>query len=214
MPRVHHDKMARTRQAVKMGLDIVHDETGFFAPKKGTLILEMRDARTGEVLAHFEKDNLIVKDAGILMASLAKGDAVNPNGMTMLAVGTGATGNLLSPDAPQPGQRRLNNEIARKAFSSKQYRNADGVAVSYRTNIVDFTATFGEAEAVGPLNEMGIMSTASANPATKNLINNGPTDYDPSIDVSGKDLLVNYLTFSVVTKPATAVLAITWRLTF
>lgn len=214
MSKVHHDEMSKARQAVKMGLDIVQTEVGSFAPKKGTLIVEMRDARSGEVLAHFEKDNLIVKDAGILMASLAKGDAVNPNGLTMLAIGTGATGNLLAPDAPQPGQRKLNNEIARKAFSSKQYRNADGVAVSYRTNIVDFTTTFGEAEAVGPLNEMGLMSAASANPATKNPINNGPTNYDASLDVAGKDLLVNYLTFSVVTKPATAVLAITWRLTF
>ena len=178
----------------------------------------MRDAKTGERIAYWEEKNIITKDAGILAARLFKDSAEpNPgqnNGLTMLAVGTGATGNLLSPDAPMATQRRLNNEIERKTFATTQFRNSDGVAVDYPTNIVDFTTTLGEAEAVGPLNEMGLLSTMSASPATKNHIENGPNDYDSTIDVSEKDLLVNYLTFSVVTKPATAVLSITWRLSF
>jgi len=58
------------------------------------------------------------------------------------------------------------------------------------------------------------MYTASLNPAVTNPINNGPASYDPTIDVSGYDIIVNYLTFGVVTKPATAVVSITWRLTF
>jgi len=48
----------------------------------------------------------------------------------------------------------------------------------------------------------------------QNPIENGPTDYDPTIDVSAKDLMANYLTFGVVTKPSTALLTITWRFTF
>lgn len=201
-----------------MGLRYEEAALALLGAKKGVLIFDMRDARTGEQLAFWEKENIITRDAGILAARLFR-NSLDPssaqnNGLTMLAVGTGATGNLLSPDAPQNTQRRLNNEIARKAFASAQYRNSNGVAVAFPTNIVDFTTVFGEAEAVGPLNEMGLLSTASLNPSTLNPIANGPSNYDPTIDVTGKDLMVNYLTFSVVTKPATATLAITWRLTF
>lgn len=206
----HNEKMKRTRQAVKMGMGFQYSEVGR-APK-GTFILEMTDAKTGERLAYFEKANTITRDAGLAAAAFFKGEL--PGGLKMLAIGTGATGNLLSPDAPQDTQRRLNQEIQRKAFSSTTYRTAEGVAVSYRTNIVDFTTTYGESEAVGALNEMGLLVPYSSNPDTQNPIMNGPTNYDPSIDTTGLDLLVNYLSFSVVSKPATAVLAITWRLSF
>jgi hypothetical protein len=214
---LHQEKMSPAkRSAVSLGMSLSHND-GLTAPE-GLFIFDMRDAETGEQLVYWEKKNIITKDAGILAARLFK-DSAEPhagqnNGIRMLSVGTGATGNLLSPDAPMATQRRLNNEIERKSFATTQFRNADGVAVDYPTNIVDFTTTFGEAEAVGPLNEMGLLSTMSASPATKNHIENGPNDYDATIDVSEKDILVNYLTFSVVTKPATAVLSITWRLSF
>lgn len=179
---------------------------------KGEFFFKMTDARTGEVLTEWHRPQVIVLDAGLVAAAHFKGEM--SGGVKMLAIGTGATGNLLSPDAPQNTQRKLNNEITRKAFSSTTYRTAEGVAVSYRTNIVDFTTTFGESEAVGALNEMGLLVPYSLNPATTNPINNGPTNYDASIDTEGLDLLVNYLSFSVVSKASTAVLAITWRLTF
>ena len=196
-----------------MGLHLNYAEEGLLCPKKGVMIFDMRDAKTGEQLAYWEKENLIVQDAGILAASLFSDDAVNPDGLVMLAMGTGATGAILNPDAPTDLQRSLNTEIERKAFSSKQYRNSSGVAVAIRTNIVDYSVTFGEAEAVGPLNEMGLMSPASNNPAITNPI---PTvsPYDETVDVTGKDLLANYLTFGVISKPATATLTITWRLSF
>lgn len=185
---------------------------------KGVFSLRLVDASSGNVLLEWSRPQVITYDAGILAARLFK-SSTDPhpglnNGLTMLGVGTGATGNLLSPDAPQKGQRSLNEEIARKAFSSVQFRNANGVAVSYPTNVVDFTTTFGEAEAVGPLNEMGLMSTYSLNPLVTNPIISDPSTYDPTVDVTGKDLMANYLPFSVVTKPSTAVLTITWRLSF
>lgn len=190
----------------------------FMQRATGEFLFEMRDAKTGRLLVGWRRFQTITLDAGILAARLFRNSLdpsrVQSNGLTMLGVGTGATGNLLSPDAPQTTQRKLNEEIGRKAFASTQYRNVDGIAVAYPTHIVDFTTTFGEGEAVGPLNEMGLMCTASLNPATKNPINNGPTNYDATIDVTGYDLMANYLTFSVVTKPSTAVLTITWRLTF
>jgi len=205
------------RSKLSMNLDSLYQES-FAHLKKGQVFIELKDARTGRILESREEHNLLTLDAGILSARLAK-DSQEPNsgvnnGLVMLGVGTGATGNILSPDAPLDTQRKLNNEIQRKAFSQTQYRNADGVAVAYPTNIVDFTATFSESEAVGPLNEMGLMYTASTNPSVTNPINNGPTNYDPTIDVTGYDLMANYLTFSVVTKPATAILSLTWRCTF
>ena len=194
------------------------EHVGLTSKADGLLIFDMRDARTGKQLVYWEKHNVITRDGGILIARLVKNSQFpktgENNGATMLAIGTGATGNLLNPDAPQEGQRKLNNEISRKPFSNTQFRNADGVAVAYPTNIVDFTATFGEGEAVGPLNEMAVISAYSANPEIKNPINNGPADYDPTIDVTNKDLLANYLTYSIISKPSTAMLAITWRFTF
>ena len=214
-----HERIKRAQTAMKIGLGMgPMAESFLMGLAKGQVFIEVKDAETGEILDSREVDNIVTLDAGILAARLFK-DSLQPNpsqnnGLTMLGVGTGATGNILNPDAPQNTQRKLNSEVGRKALSATTYRNSDGVAVSYPTNIVDFTTTFGESEAVGPLNEMGLMSTYSLNPNNKNPINNGPTDYDPTIDVTGYDLMANYLTFSVVTKPATAVLTITWRFTF
>lgn len=219
MSRTFEDHIQHARTGVKFGMGVNHAESGVLLGRaKGVVIFELHDGHSGDLLHRWERPNLITKDGGVLAARLFK-DSLQPNtaqnnGLVMLAVGTGATGNLLSPDAPQTTQRKLNTEIARKAFAKTTYRNSDGVAVAYPTNIVDFTTTFGEAEAVGPLNEMGLMSTFSVNPEVKSPIENGPSNYDPTLDVSQKDLLANYLTFSVVTKPATAVLSITWRLTF
>lgn len=175
-------------------------------PKKGFVFFKMWDAKTGKVQLEFGRKNVITLDASLIFAQ-----SKAPN---MLAIGTGATGDLLSPDAPQATQRRLNTEIFRKAFASEVFRDSDGNAVAYPTNIKDYTTVFGEGEAVGPLNEMSLVSTASANPAITNPILNGPSDYDPSIDTTGFDLLLNYLTFGVISKPATSVLAITWRITY
>jgi hypothetical protein len=202
---------------ITMDVGLSYAETMKIGPSLGQVFIEARDARTGEVIEQREIPNLIVNDAGILVARLLRDSTFpNPslnNGLRMLAVGTGATGNILSPDAPQAGQRRLNQEIARKTFSATTYRDTNGFAVAYETNIIDFTTVFSEAEAVGPWNEMALIAPASSNPSIQNPIMNGPGDYDDTIDVTGKDLLVNYLTFAVISKPNTAVFAVTWRLT-
>ena len=217
MKLIRRAYMPRPLHGVKMGMGILHREDAVFSAK-GSFIFDMRDADSGEQLAYWEQPNIIVRDAGILAARLFR-DSTEPNvgvnnGLKMLAVGTGATGSILSPDAPQATQRKLNAELARKAFSSAVFRNLDGIAVSIPTNIVDFTTTFSESEAVGPLNEMAVMSPYSDNPVVTNPINNGPANYDPTNDVSALDLMANYLTFPVISKPSTAILAITWRLTF
>ena len=183
------------------------------SPSKGSIIFEMTDTITGEV-TRFEKKNVITLDAGIHAARLFK-DNQEPNfGCYMLAVGTGATGALLSPDAPDPKQRKLNNEIERKGFASVTFRDTLGNAVAYPTNVVDFTCVYGEAEAVGPLNEMGLLSPLSANPSEKTPNPNNFPTRDVTLDITQYDVLLNYLTFGVITKPSTATLSITWRLTF
>jgi len=176
-------------------------------------ILHMEDARTGEVLEHWERPQVITSDAGILAAILFN-DPTSRNGANMLSVGTGATGALLSPDAPDPAQRKLNAEIARKPWSSSTFRDGSGNAVAIPTNVIDWTVTFDESEAVGPLNEMAILSTISDNPL---VLNQNPNTYptrDLTVDLTEYDIAVNYLTFSVISCPSTARLTITWRITF
>jgi hypothetical protein len=81
--------------------------------------------------------------------------------------------------------------------------------------VIDLTTTFLESEAVGPITEMGILGgDIDINMAVRNpvLPPNGP--YDPTVDVSGKDTLLNYVTFPVINKPSDGRLNWTWRLTF
>lgn len=209
----HRDTMSKAHEAVKMGTHIAYPD-GPVSPKSGYWFMEMHDAKSGELMERREAKNIITEDAGILMAILSRDPDSRSNGINMLAVGTGAAGSLLSPDAPDSDFRRLNAEIARKTFTSTIFRNSGGSAVAYPTNIVDYTCQFGEAEAVGPLNEMGLMSTISDNPLTLNL---NPDIYparDVTRDLTTYDILVNYLTFPVCSKPSTAILTITWRLSY
>lgn len=207
------DRLRRAGEAIKFAWrSIYHDEIPT-REVRGDVFIEMRDARTGELLHKWERRNLIVYDAGIQVARLLKDPLEPAHGINMLAVGTGATGALLSPDAPDPRQRKLNAEIERKAFSSTTFRDGSGNAVSIPTSIVDYTTTFGEAEAVGPLNEMSLMSTISDNPATKNPNPDVFPTRDTTRDLTLYDVLINYLTFPVISKPSTAILTITWRIT-
>ena len=225
MSKVGHEQIHGPQQGVKMSLDLGIYHEMLQARSKGEVFLELTDSVTGKVLEYREMQNIITLDSGILAARLFA-NALNPNpaqnnGITMLGVGTGATGNLLSPDAPTASQRRLNAEVWRKACTP-QFRNSSGIAVALTTNVVDFTTTFGNGEAVGALNEMGLMSTialtAGAIAYPGNRIINGtgsvtPT-YDATIDVTAKDLMSNYLTFGTISKPNLAVLRLTWRYTF
>lgn len=214
------DKVLSPQEAVKTGFSLGQSEGAITL--KGTYILHLTDSDTGAVLDHREQKNLVTLDGGILVALLlasgASPTALYQGGLTMLAVGTGATGPLLNPDAPDPRQRRLNSEIARKAFSTVQFRNGSGAAVSYPTNVVDFTTTFGVGEAVGPLNEMGLIRAGSTNPLVTNPIPATFPTYDPTINVNPApsaplDVMGNYTVFSVVSKPNNSLLTITWRLT-
>lgn len=183
---------------------------------RGDVFFTLRDGPTGEIQEERELRNLVVLDASILIARLMKNSAEPPHGIYALAVGTGDVGwNPLAPPAATNTQRSLYSELTRKTFANTQFVNSVGAPVAYPTHIVDFTTTFSESEAVGPLDEMGLLGgNLSSNMSIRNpvLPPNGP--YDPTVDLTVKDTLVNYLPFPVISKPATSTLTIVWRLTF
>ncbi|MFA5053941.1 MAG: hypothetical protein WC565_07770 [Parcubacteria group bacterium] len=168
---------------------------------------------TGE---RHEFRNLVVRDASILIARLMKSNSEPPFGAFCLAVGTGDVGwNPLAPPAATVTQRSLYSEIGRKTFAQTQFIDAGGIPTAIPTNVVDFTTTFSESEAVGPLCEMGLIGgNVSTNLSIRNpvLPPNGP--YDPLVDLTTKETLLNYLTFPCVSKAPTSTMTITWRLTF
>jgi hypothetical protein len=204
------DRFNKPGESVNVGLALVHSAA--LGTAKGEVFIRMEDA--DGILHESRHNNVITLDAGIQAARYFKDPSEPANGANMLAVGTGATGAVLTPDAPDSRQRKLNAEIERKAWSSTTFRDASGNAVAIPTNIVDFTVVYDEAEAVGPLNEMGILSTVSDNPLIKNDNPDSFPTRDVTVDVSSLDVLINYLTFGVITKPSTARLTITWRITF
>lgn len=213
---IQREHFNRPGEQARLGMALSFVEAVTSGKAKGEVFIEMYDAKSGELLHKEHKPNVITRDASILAAILFVDPSLRPLGANMLSVGTGATGALLSPDAPDPDQRKLNTEIERKPWASVTWRNASGAAVAIPTNIVDFTCTFDESEATGALNEMGIQATISSNPALANWQPN-PDTYptrDVTRNLNDYDILVNYLTFSVITKPSTARLTITWRITF
>jgi hypothetical protein len=183
---------------------------------RGDVFITVRDGKTGLVTAHHELRNLVVRDASILIARLVKDNQEPPKGAYVLAVGSGDSGwDPMAPPAPTDTQRALYSEITRKTFSNTEFIDSGGIPVAYPTNIVDFTTTFTESEAVGPLVEMGLIGgNIDTNLSVKNpyVFPNGP--YDPTVDLTAYETLINYLTFPVVNKPATSTLEIVWRLTF
>ena len=165
--------------------------------------------------------NVVTMDAGILIARLMKSTSTQnisePGfGVYALALGTGDVGwNPMSPPPANVFQRSLYNEIARKTASSVDFVDSNGSVSGIYTNILDFSFTFSESEAIGPLTEMGLLGgDISTNMAVRNPVvpANGP--YDPTVNLVGKDTLCNYLTFPVINKNATSTLNWVWRLTF
>lgn len=190
------------------------DQKGYYI--RGDVFFTLRDGQTGAIQDHRELRNLIVLDASILVARLMKDSAEPPHGIFALAVGTGDSGwNPMSPPAPSNTQRALYSEITRKTFADTQFVDGDGVPVGYPTKVVDFITTYTESEAVGPLVEMGLLGgNVSSNLSIRNPVTPPNGSYDPTVDLTTKETLINYLTFAVVNKPATSTFSITWRLSF
>jgi len=181
----------------------------------GEVFLTVQDKASGRILEKRHLKNLVVKDASILVARLLRDNQEPTHGAFVLGVGSGdASWDPMNPPAPTLTQRSLYGEITRKLFAQKQFVNDVGVPVGYPTNVVDYTCTFSESEAVGPLVEMGIIGgNISSNMSVRNPVLPPNGTYDPTVDLTQYETLVNYLTFKVVNKPPTATFTVTWRLT-
>ncbi len=204
--RLSQDSQVNAKQSIFYEDKVQH-------PYEGFLTMELRDQQ-GNLLDSWTKKNVITKDASILVARLMKDPAEPIHGCFALAVGTGDTGwNPMNPPAATNTQRSLYQEISRKVFSTTTFVDSLGAPTALKTNVVDFTATFSESEGVGPLVEMGIIGgRAVLTPRNPILPPNGT--YNDTVDVTSKDILVNYLTFPVINKPGFSTLTFTWRLTF
>lgn len=181
---------------------------------KGEVFIRMFDAATGDL--QYEHHNVVTLDASILIARLVKDSQEPPKGAFVLAVGTGDVGwDLQSPPAATNTQRALYSEITRKTYSGTAFIDSGGSPTAIPTNVVDFTTQFTESEAVGPLVEMGLLGgNIDTNLSNTNPVSPPAGAYDPLVDLTAFESLINYLTFPVVNKPATSTLEIVWRLTF
>ena len=151
----------------------------------------------GALVYDYESPNVIVKSASVLIARLLK-DNTEPNaGISYFAVGTGnPVWSLQNPPAPAVTQVMLEAELARRALDpdATHFVDSDGSSTLVATNIVDFTATFGESEAVGPIVEMALFggdATAALNSGT----------------------MLNYRTFPVLNKTASMTFTVVFRIT-
>lgn len=208
------------RPALRCGMHIRHEDKLAKAIFGGEIFWKLRCSRTGVLLDEGHIKNVVTLDASILIARLMKSTAT-PNlsepsfGVFALAVGTGDVGwDPLNPPTATDTQRSLYNELARKQITNSDFITSSGTISGIPTKVVDYTTTFSEAEAVGALVEMGLLGgDVDTNMAVTNPIlpANGP--YVDTVDVVGKDILVNYLTFPVISKPANSTLTWTWRLT-
>lgn len=210
------DTFRQIREAVHMAMTCRYEDQ-ISAIKKGEVFMTLRDGKTGEIQDQRHIKNIVTRDASILVARLFKNNAeTGLHGGLCLAVGTGDTGwNPMAPPAPTRTQRALYAELTRKMFASSNFVDSLGNPTAIPTNVVDLVTTFTESEAVGPLVEMGILGgTISTNMSIKNPVSppNGP--YDPTVDLTTKETMGNYLTFKVQNKPETSTLGITWRFTF
>jgi hypothetical protein len=216
------------RDIIKKAVDVIprfafagraHDQ---YRGVRGEVFWKMRCSITGKVTeGHFK--NVVTMDASILVARLVKGTGTpiahqsEPSfGIFALAVGTGdISWNPMNPPPANNAQRSLWNELARKAIQSTNFINQDGTIAGVPTNVVDFTTTFAESEAVGPIVEMGLLGgDISTNMAIRNPVLPPNGLYDPTVDLVGLDTLVNYITTPAVNKPASSSLSYTWRISF
>jgi hypothetical protein len=199
----------------------IRGEEVFSGIKNGEVFWEMRHKDGTSQKGKMK--NIVSFDASILLARFVKGAGTStphvsdPNyGAFALAVGTGdVSWNPLNPPAATKSQRSLYNEIARKAISSSSFINRLGQITVIPTNVIDLTTTFSESEAVGPLTEMALIGgDISSNMSIRNPVLPPNGTYDPSVNLIGKDTILNYLTFPVVSKGSGSSLEYTWRLSF
>jgi hypothetical protein len=192
---IFNENIDRTKDTAFGGFKVKYGEE----PKglKGEFHMTLRDTH-GVILEERHGHNIIVNSASILIARLLKDNNEPDAGISYLAVGTGAAGwNLQNPPQPTVSQTTLNSEISRKAFTTADVYFIDpetGDPTTVPTGVVDFSMTFAETEAVGPLVEMGLFGGDAS-------------------DLKDSGTEVNYRTFPVINKTNSMTLTIIFRIT-
>jgi hypothetical protein len=164
---------------------------------KGELFIKAYDmAQDGKLVYNYQHSNIIVNVASILIARLLKNNAEPQNGISYLAIGSGSgLWEPYDPPAPTTSQTRLENEFYRKAIDYSTFVHPEtGEPTSIYTNIVDYSVTLGEGEAVGPILELGLFggdATSELNTGT----------------------MVNWRTFPVIYKTSTMSVTVIFRIT-
>lgn len=186
------ERISKIRQTLRLaGVIREHEETPSL---KGKLFLKAYEG--GELVYEYESPNVIVNTASVLIARLLKDSSEPTAGISYLAVGSGnSSWDLFDPPAPTTSQTRLENEFYRKAVDYKTFVHPEtGEPTTSQTNIVDYSTSFSEAQAVGPIVEMSLFggdATAELNTGT----------------------MVNWRTFPVVNKTASMTLTVIFRIT-
>lgn len=188
---IFKEMYGKVKQAAQsFGMFFRHEESTH--QMKGHIFI--KEYHTGEIL--WESKNIIVNTASILVARLLKDSNEPSNGITHLALGTGATGwDLQDPPAPTTSQTRLEAELYRKAATSTAFINpVDGSQSITPTNIVDYAFHYLEGDATGPIVELGLFG-------------------GDATDGLNTGTMVNYRTFPVINKTNSMAFTIIIRLT-
>jgi hypothetical protein len=191
---------------------------GFSEPAQltaqGTVFFKLQDA-DGSVLVEWEKQNTLTHLAPLFAAWLFSGQNPPTTGVNALVMGT--LGNLDLSVAEKKKKTFITPVALATAPTVSFVSSSDGRP----TNQVDYRFVFGPGNGDrAALNEMGLayLPTPPVNP--DGYVFNRPVDsYEPlpetpPPDIRGKDVLINYLPFGIITKPEGSTLTVTWRLTF
>lgn len=192
--RVAESFRDRTKEAVTGGFSMkVSDSLGGL--KSGRIFGRMEHADGSVDLFDFQ--NKVTAMAGIVLARLVKDNReADLYGAQYLALGQGDSGwDPQNPPDPSGEETRLESEVIRKEFSSREFIDIDGNVSVAPTNTIDLTAIFGSGEAVAPLMEMGIIGGDGT-----------------SAPYSGS--LMTIRNFKVINKPTASIFTIVYRCTF
>jgi len=187
-----NESIGKSRNTVRMHPKITcQDQTQGL---KGKLILKAFE--NGNLVYSYEHSNIIVNTASILIARLLKDNSEPTSGISRLAIGSGNAGwDLFDPPAPTTSQTILENEFFRKEIDLTTFVHpVTGEPTTVPTNIVDYSVTFGESEAVGPIVEMGLFGGEAT-------------------DQANTGTMINWRTFPVINKTSTMTLTIIFRIT-
>lgn len=186
------EKYRQMNQRMRIGLNSSYIEK--LPPLKGELFIQAHEK--DKLVYEYKHSNIIVNTASILIARLLKDNEEPMSGISYLGVGSGnPEWNLFDPPAPTTSQTRMENEYFRKAIELSTFVNPEtGEPTTVYTNIVDYSVTFGESEAVGPIVELSLFGG------------------DATVELNS-GTMVNWRTFPVINKTSTMTITVIFRIT-